>query len=47
LWTGTTGDIYRYTQERDAVKAVPLTDVSERGFRIAIECDPEKARCQV
>ena len=42
LWTGTTGDVYRYTQERDAVKAVSLTDASGDGFRIAIECDPEK-----
>jgi hypothetical protein len=44
LWTGTTGDVYRYTQERDAVKAVSLTDASEDGFRIAVECDPEKVK---
>jgi hypothetical protein len=42
LWTGTTADVYRYVQERDSVKAAPLTEVSERSFRLAIECDPEK-----
>jgi hypothetical protein len=36
--------VYRYTEERDAVKAVSLTDVSEGSFRITIECDPEKVK---
>ena len=31
-----------YTEERDAVRTVSLTGVSERGFRISIACDPEK-----
>ena len=44
LWTGTTGDVYRYTQQRDAVKKVSLTDVSEGSFRIAIECDQDKVK---
>lgn len=44
MWTGTTGDVYRYTEERDAVKAVSLTDESERSFRITIECDPDEVK---
>jgi hypothetical protein len=44
MWTGTTGDVYRYTQERDAVRAAFLTDVSERSFRITIECDAGKVK---
>jgi hypothetical protein len=42
MWTGTTGDVYRYVQERDAVKAVSLTDAEGGSFRISIECDPSK-----
>jgi hypothetical protein len=44
IWTGTTGDVFRYTQERDAVKSVSLTQASEGSFRISIECDPEKVK---
>jgi hypothetical protein len=44
LWTGTTGDVYRYTTERDAVKSVSLTDATDRGFRIGVQCDPAKVK---
>lgn len=44
IWTGTTGDVFRYTQERDAVKMVSLTALSKHSFRISIECDPTKLK---
>ncbi len=44
IWTGTTGDLFRYTQERDAVTAVRVTDASETGFKAAIECDETKVK---
>ncbi|MCK4375930.1 MAG: polysaccharide deacetylase family protein [Candidatus Brocadiae bacterium] len=42
LWVGTTGDVYRYVQERDAVSKVALTDATDTGFKLAIECDEGK-----
>ncbi len=44
IWTGTTGDLFRYNTERDAVTAVRVTDASETGFKVAIECDETKAK---
>ncbi len=44
IWTGTTGDVYRYSQERQAITAVNLTGASEGGFRVAIECDETKVK---
>ena len=42
IWVATTGSLYKYTQERDAVTAVALSDATEAGFHLAIECDEEK-----
>jgi hypothetical protein len=42
IWVATTGSVYKYTQLRDASKAVTLTDATESGFRVAVECDPQK-----
>jgi len=38
----TTGNLHRYTQEFQAIRRVELRDASEAGFRVAIECDPDK-----
>ena len=42
LWVATCGDAYKYQQERDAVSRIALTDETESGFRIAVECDETK-----
>ena len=44
LWIGTTGDVYRYAQQRQAITATDLTDASEAGFKLAIECDETKVK---
>ncbi len=42
IWTGTTGDIYKYEQERDAVRSVTLADATDAGFTLSVECDESK-----
>jgi len=44
IWVGTTGALYKYTQERDAVESVTLADASEAGFALSIQCDESKVR---
>ncbi len=44
LWTATTGDIYRYREEYGALSGVPLTDATETGFKVALECDESKVK---
>ncbi len=44
IWVGTTGDAYRYCQERNAVKCVALSGASDTGFGLSIECDDAKVK---
>jgi len=44
IWVATTGALYKYTQERDAVESVALTDATETGFKLSIQCDESKVR---
>jgi peptidoglycan/xylan/chitin deacetylase (PgdA/CDA1 family) len=44
LWTGTTSEVYKYVQERDAVSKVELADATEEGFSVSIECDPAQVK---
>lgn len=44
IWVGTTGDVYRYCQERDAVKSVALLEASDTGFKLSIERDDAKVK---
>jgi len=39
IWVATTGEVYRYCQERDAVKSIVLSAASPTGFDLSIECD--------
>lgn len=42
IWVATTGSMFKYTQERDAVDSVTLSDATEAGFKLAIQCDESK-----
>lgn len=44
MWIGTTGDVYKYWQEYEAIRDVSLTDPSETGFKVTIECDEAKVK---
>ncbi len=44
IWVATTGDAYRYWQEYEAVREVTLSQATESGFKVAIECDEEKVK---
>ena len=44
IWVGTTGEVYRYCQERYAVKSATLSDASGTGFKLSIECDATKVK---
>jgi hypothetical protein len=42
IWVATTGSVFKYTQERDAVDAITLSDATETGFTLAVHCDESK-----
>lgn len=44
IWVRTTGDVYGYCQERDAVKSVAVSEASDTGFKLSIECDDAKVK---
>jgi len=42
IWVATTGDVYKYIQERDAALPILITSPSQRGFNIEVRTDPAK-----
>ena len=44
IWVATTGNVFKYTQERDAVTSVSLTEEAEAGFKVSVECDASKLK---
>ncbi len=42
LWIATTGDAYKYQQEYGALSGTSLTDATETGFKVTVECDESK-----
>jgi peptidoglycan/xylan/chitin deacetylase (PgdA/CDA1 family) len=42
VWTAPSIEVYKYIQERDAVRPMRLRDVSGAGFSLRVDCDPAK-----
>jgi len=44
IWVATTGDVFKYTQERDAVTSVSLSDATETSLKVSVECAESKVK---
>jgi hypothetical protein len=42
LWIGTTGEVYKYQREYEALSGDSITDAQKDGFRVVVECDEAK-----
>ena len=42
IWTATTTDVYKYVKERDALHAIILTEATDTGFSLQVQCDEAK-----
>jgi hypothetical protein len=41
LWIGTTGEVYKYQREYEALSDVSITDAQKDSFRVVVECDED------
>jgi len=44
IWVATTGEVFKYTQERDAVTSVSVSDATEDAFKVSVECAETKVK---